>query len=197
MNSQPDQQLVKLLQNSNFSEVFVTICVSSGDINAILPFLLDHDIPFAMSSIGQKTKANMVVTDTSVVLKTPQNHDSVKVNCANKLEGIYQKYIVDGIINIPPAQDEIAAELGITVVAFKNHFRRLYGKPFYQLYLEKKMEYAAQLLKQGYRASQVSVMVGYGEKSCIKFNKIFQKHYGQTPKKYQMGGFKNVNSPKK
>ena len=68
---------------------------------------------------------------------------------------------------------------------FKAIFQKQIGKPFYQFYLDRKMEHAAALLKQGFKAYEVSKKIGYGEKSAIKFNKMFQKHFGVTPKKYQ------------
>jgi YesN/AraC family two-component response regulator len=48
------------------------------------------------------------------------------------------------------------------------------------------MEYASELLHLGYKSSEVAIKVGYGEKSIIEFNKMFQKHFGITPKKYKM-----------
>jgi methylphosphotriester-DNA--protein-cysteine methyltransferase len=36
-------------------------------------------------------------------------------------------------------------------------------------------------------------MIGYGEKSAIKFNKMFQKHFGTTPKKYQMEHYGKID----
>jgi AraC-like DNA-binding protein len=52
--------------------------------------------------------------------------------------------------------------------------------------MEKRRDYAAQLFKEGYKAVEVSKQIGYGDKSCIKFNRMFQKHFGITPKRYQM-----------
>jgi YesN/AraC family two-component response regulator len=52
--------------------------------------------------------------------------------------------------------------------------------------MEKRRDYAAQLFKEGYKAVEVSRRIGYGDKPYIKFNKMFQKHFGMTPKKYQM-----------
>jgi AraC-like DNA-binding protein len=84
----------------------------------------------------------------------------------------------------PPNVNDIAAELGISGATFKNRFIAHYGKPFYQLYIDKKMERAAMLLKEGCKATNISKMMGYSHP--IKFNKMFQKHFGITPKKYQM-----------
>lgn len=52
--------------------------------------------------------------------------------------------------------------------------------------MEARMKKSAELLIQGYNANAVSQMVGYGDKSAIKFNKMFKKFFGITPKKYQV-----------
>lgn len=52
------------------------------------------------------------------------------------------------------------------------------------------MEYAAELLEAGHRASEVSVKIGYTQP--IKFNKMFQKHFGITPKRYQINKMKII-----
>jgi AraC-like DNA-binding protein len=46
------------------------------------------------------------------------------------------------------------------------------------------MEYVAELLEGGYKAVDVSVQLGYSQP--IKFSKMFQKHFGVTPRRYQM-----------
>ena len=46
------------------------------------------------------------------------------------------------------------------------------------------MEYASELLKKGQTATYISKHLGYSHP--IKFNKMFQKHFGVTPKKFQM-----------
>lgn len=156
-------------------------------VNTILPLLINCNISFYMSTIGMKSKeaekrdTPSVESKTSSYLK-PTKNEILK----NKVAQVYQKYIVEGVEKIPPTQNEIAAELGISILTFKSHFKALYNKPFYQVYMDKRMEYAAKLLLQGYRGNKVSVMLGYGEKSCIKFNKMFQKHFGTTPKMYQI-----------
>lgn len=70
-----------------------------------------------------------------------------------------------------------------TPAALKIYFKEYKGKPLYQFYMEEKMGYAAELLKQGYKANEVSTNIGYI--SPIKFNKMFQKHFGITPHKYR------------
>jgi AraC-like DNA-binding protein len=74
---------------------------------------------------------------------------------------------------------ELLFGITITIAAIDISF----GINFYQLYVDTKMEHATALLKSGLRANVVSERVGYMHP--IKFNKMFQKHFGITPKKYQ------------
>lgn len=106
---------------------------------------------------------------------------------------IMQNYL-NGDFSLPlPTEVSIATKYGISVVKMKSLFKRVYGKTFYQMYMDKRMLQASLLLKSGYKAIEVTTLVGYSAKSSIKFNKMFQKYFGTTPKKYQ-SSFKN--SPK-
>lgn len=109
----------------------------------------------------------------------------IRTTVRKAIERVYQKYIEN--VNIDaPAMSVLAQEAGVCAHTFNINFRLLYQKSFIQAHLEKRMEYAACLLGKGYSCYAVSRMVGYGEKSAIKFNRMFQRHYGMTPKKYQM-----------
>jgi AraC-like DNA-binding protein len=163
----------------------VNIIISAENVQTVVSFLISNHISFTLTNSTYQEKHNIVipqVKEKSIDNSTPAELLSPK---SLTMEAIYQKYLVQEITQIPPTETQIAAEIGIPLVKFKNEFKITYGKPFYQLYMEKRMEYAAQLLQKGYRANKVSAMVGYGEKSSIKFNKMFQKHFGMTPKKYQ------------
>ena len=99
------------------------------------------------------------------------------------LERIYRQYMIDEVVHIPPKVEAIAAGLHMSVSTFNSLFRHHFGCNFYTCYMQKKMEYACQLLKLGYRAKHISVEIGYSQP--IKFNKAFQKYLGITPKQYQ------------
>ncbi|MBB3842261.1 AraC-like DNA-binding protein [Runella defluvii] len=106
-------------------------------------------------------------------------------NNRNVANEVYERYI--SIISkhpLPPIP-QIAAEFKVPIQKLKASFHKTYGGTIYQTYMKVRMEKAAELLQRGYKANEVSNMVGYGGKSSIKFNKMFQKHFGITPKKYQ------------
>jgi AraC-like DNA-binding protein len=136
-----------------------------------LPFLLTHQIPFTLTSIGSSSELKGI--DKNEVM-------AEQMKLAQK---IYQKYIVEFIEKTPSKGEEIAAEMGVSEAQFKALFKKCYGKPFYQMYVEHKMEHAAQLLREEYASVVVSERIGYAHP--IKFNKMFQKYFGMTPKKYQ------------
>lgn len=164
----------------------VHLMIRTDDVQTVVSFLLSNRISFTLSTSPYLEKYNN--NTPRVKEKSIDNSTTTKLSSPKGLtiETVYQKYLVDGITQVPPTERQLAAEIGIPLIKFKNEFKIAYGKPFYQLYMDKRMEYAAQLLQKGYRANKVSAMIGYGDKSSIKFNKMFQKHFGMTPKKYQM-----------
>lgn len=168
--------------NQNATVIDVQIPVTH--LPEALTWLLEQSIPFELyfletdhSKQWKKNDNDISVTPFAQTKTNPPKTNSLKTSVAE----IYERYSTE--IGIPPSQEEIANELKISVTTFKNHFKSSYGKTFYQFQFQKKMEYAAELLKQGRKANDVSIKTGYS--SPIKFNKMFQKHFGITPHKYQ------------
>jgi AraC-like DNA-binding protein len=168
--------------------------ISLQHVGETIHLLIDQAIPLDLQYLQSRHSELPIVNEGAPISLPAAETTSKSASLINAgktpmercISDMYDKYIANGLASTPPTQEEIAAELNISTTTFKSRFRALYGKSFYQVYMDKKMEYAAQLLRRGYRANKVSAMVGYGEKSCIKFNKMFQKHFGMTPKRYQM-----------
>lgn len=172
------------LMNINTGEakmLEVTLQIDSERCADIIHYFVNQQIPFKISHLTLLSK----MTGEPQAIQVEQAVELSKTNSKKELvKKAYEKYIINGIKNVPPTLEEIAAELELNVAGFKNLFRKIYGQPFYQLYMEKKMEYAAKLLRQGHSSVEVSKRIGYAH--SIKFNKMFQKHFGITPKKYQL-----------
>lgn len=166
------------LDDNQSPEKMVYIGIKDTDSSNIVQFLIDRAISFSMV-----VPANPKSPRQSEVSQ-PSAGVGLEINSA--MESAYQKYINGALGPVPPKLADIAAELKMGESVFKAFFKNKYGKPFYQVYLDRRMEQAARLLKKGHKCNEVSQMVGYGERSAIKFNKMFQKHFGITPKKYQM-----------
>lgn len=155
----------------------------------VVKLLVEHQIPFAYNPLI------MEKTMKSKGSESYQNSLDKTITFANEKE-FYIGNLIDNIIETGklPSLEEIASQQGMSVSNFKYRFNKQFGKTFYRVCLEKKMEYAAKLLKKGYKANEVYKMIGYGEKSAIKFSKMFQKYYGVTPKKYQLNHCRQVEN---
>ena len=159
-------------------------------INETISWLVGHAIPFELrflQSPPPETPSPLTVPQTRNDPKEQAPDIGQKAKPANykAIEAMYRKYIDN--VNLPtPTISAVAREAGLGEQAFKNNFQLIYQKTFLQAHLEKRMQQAAKLLSEGYPCNKVALMVGYAEKSAIKFNKMFQKHYGMTPKRYQL-----------
>jgi AraC-like DNA-binding protein len=178
-------------QTINPNEKNLHLQIPATHAGPIVAWLVEQSIPFDLAF----SEPNPSPVAPIPTLAHAQPHQSKKAGDGDEvtltvIEKVYKKYITDQLEIAPPKMEEIAAELSMSAQTFKKKFFARYGKPFYQLYMEKRMEYAAKLLKQGYKCREVSERIGYGENSDIKFNKMFQKHFGITPKKYQMAHFR-------
>ncbi len=177
----------------------VTVKLPAESTQTVVMFLIANKISFTLNSAGNSGQATvpdkkneqsipeMAIADIKNVdrqgMVTGDSSDETKLN-RTAIEAVFRKCIEENSGQAPPSETEIAKEFGFTLPGFQNVFKTMYGKTFYQIYIVKKMEYAAELLRSGCKASEVSDRIGYGHP--IKFNKMFQKHFGITPKRYQM-----------
>jgi AraC-like DNA-binding protein len=151
--------------------------IEAKNSTSIIQFLVEKQIPFKFSPMP-KNSTNEATGFADIQKKRLGTHSEIEI-----IEQIHEKYIMRNIEQVPPLEKDIAEEFGIAVLKFKVLFKHQYDRSFYQLYVDTKMEHAAMLLKSGLRANVVSDRVGYSHP--IKFSKMFQKHFGIAPKKYQ------------
>lgn len=173
----------KSLDSKNTSSVQIQI--SHRDAKDLIPLLASRQIPFQV--VYQSEQDEIDHNNGIMPINTSENFffDPIK-KYQEKIENIYTKYIQNFPEQLAPTEETIASSLGMTANRFRSIFKTLYGKSFYQLYLEKRMEYAKKLLCEGFNCNEVSKAIGYGKNSAIKFNKMFQKYFGMTPKRYQI-----------
>lgn len=165
----------------------VNFAIPTESVQTVVTLLLSNNISFSLTALNQSKitpeTPELIVNQSVINTFDPSDPNTTTLESNDLIEYIYQKYINGTIEQIPPKESQIAADFGIPLGTFKNKFKTVYGKTFYQLYLQSRMEYAKTLLLQGISADKVSKRIGYS--APIKFNKMFQKHFGLTPKKYQ------------
>ncbi|MFN8344665.1 MAG: AraC family transcriptional regulator [Spirosomataceae bacterium] len=178
--------LLPVLPSEAISEAEVCLTIKSPHCQLLIDFLISRKISFNIISFMEERERTNTEQQLSseAMLINPMGEAAGKPpkDSSQLLDYVYLKYIKKNAGSTPTI-DEIAAEIGWNPSRFKTEFKATYGKPFYQAYVEQKMKYAAELLKEGWKAIEVSEKVGYSQP--IKFNKMFQKYFGITPKKYQ------------
>ncbi|WP_273210720.1 helix-turn-helix domain-containing protein [Runella zeae] len=104
-----------------------------------------------------------------------------------KLVQLYDKYIAQPLIKLPSLED-IADEAGMSVSKLNKAFKAKYGRPVFECHTEIKLNYALDLLQNGYKVEDVSKLLGYSQP--IKFINVFKRWFHITPGKVK----KNVSS---
>ncbi len=169
--------------------LYVNIHIESKDLAMIVQFLLKYNIYFKVDPFyTNSTQVETSYNPAPISLKKPiANHYLSKYHNIEKVDSILDNHLS---IAKNPEMQQVANSLGLSLSIFKRVFKETYGISFYEYYLNKKMNYAAELLQKGLRGGLVSEMIGYSQP--IKFTKMFKKHFGITPKQYQLQ-YKNTS----
>jgi AraC-like DNA-binding protein len=168
------------------SSVFVEL--NQAYLPSLMDFMVSHQVPFHLNyhkidtQSSYKTLNSIENSHNSDDTPAPEKKLSKSEKQLFLFNQIKKKYLDCKQIT-KVSLKEIAAEYGISVPTINQLFNKIEGRPFYQIYMERKMDYAAKLLREGRTAQDTSTLIGYSHP--IKFNKMFQKYFGLTPKKYQ------------
>ena len=165
----------------NRSSLVLTIGVK--DLSEIVAWMIQSGIRFMIYPTYSSVETR---EDTHCGLKSPAK-EPIEQSVPDKQRLFLET--VDRIIREhlltekTPTLEEVTKAAGMNGSKIKAQLSELTGKTFYQYYIEKKMDYAAELLRIGYNAKSTSQKIGYTHP--IKFNKMFQKQFGITPYQYR------------
>jgi AraC-like DNA-binding protein len=163
----------------------VKISIDAIHTVQVIQFMIAQNIPFWITSFQAEasTPPSPIRMPEPQIPAAPEAQIPSNPKIKDNLTMIYEEFILGCPENAPPTEVEIAAKYGMGVSSFRNRFKDRYGKPFYQILMERKMAVAAAMLREGHKANFVSDKLGYSQP--IKFNQIFRKYYGTTPYKYK------------
>jgi AraC-like DNA-binding protein len=120
-------------------------------------------------------------------LSQRENTSQRVVNSADAEKLIAVRDVILSNISQPPRLPDLASKVGMSETKLKLLFKQTFGDTIYSYYQKIRMEEAAFLLKQaGYSVSEVGYQLGFSNLS--HFSRLFQRHYGNTPKKYVTAG---------
>lgn len=108
----------------------------------------------------------------------------INKNDIDKLYTVRTAVLAD--LSVPPQLRELAKTASMSETKLKQLFKQVFGDTIYSYYQKARMEEAAFLLKQAHSVSEVGYQMGF--RSLSHFTKVFQQHYGVTPKKYTAAG---------
>lgn len=108
-----------------------------------------------------------------------------KVRNAAADEDLVIRQAVTSHIDSNITVEELAFLCNMSLSSFKRKFARMYGNSPSKWLLEKRMEKAAKMLREGqYKASEIYYELGY--ENLSSFIQSFKQVYGITPKQYQL-----------
>jgi AraC-like DNA-binding protein len=108
-------------------------------------------------------------------------HRNINNADAARLLQIRNEIISD--LSAPPVLPELAQIAAMSETKLKQLFKQAFGDTIYNYFQRARMEEAAFLLKQGKRSvAEVGYELGFTNLS--HFSRLFEKHYGFTPKRY-------------
>ena len=112
---------------------------------------------------------------------------------ANKLRKELLDYIEDNFNNKNLCLTAVADHLKTSVYVATRLFKETTGKNFKEYIMEKRMEYARELLRTtAYKVAEISGMAGFEDPEY--FSSLFKAKYGQTPTQYRKSCRNNDNS---
>jgi len=120
-------------------------------------------------------------------LSKRENTRQKSINNADAEKLLVVRSIILADLSKPPVLHSLSTTIGMSETKLKQLFKQTFGDTIYNYYQEIRMQEAAFLLKQaGYSVSEVGYQLGFSNLS--HFSRLFQKHYGMTPKKYSAAG---------
>ncbi|WP_158828523.1 helix-turn-helix transcriptional regulator [Mucilaginibacter lacusdianchii] len=108
-------------------------------------------------------------------------HQNINNVDAARLLHIRNEIISD--LSTPPVLPELAQIAAMSETKLKQLFKQAFGDTIYNYFQRARMEEAAFLLKQGkHSVAEVGYELGFSNLS--HFSRLFEKHYGLTPKRF-------------
>ena len=125
--------------------------------------------------------------DRGVEKQSPINKSDI-----DKLYAIRTTILAD--LSLPPQLKSLAKMAGMSETKMKQLFKQTFGDSIYNYFQNERMQEAGFLLKHaGYSVSEAGYQLGFSNLS--HFARLFEKHYGITPKKYTTAAPPSPPSP--
>jgi AraC-like DNA-binding protein len=134
---------------------------------------------------GIKTHEMLYHLFDKLLSRDGEKQSAVNKSDIDKLYVIRTAVIAD--LGQPPQLAALAKMAGMSETKMKQLFKQIFGDTIYNYYQNERMQEAGFLLKHaGYSVSETGYRLGFSNLS--HFSRLFEKHYGITPKKFTLAG---------
>jgi len=157
------------------------------EILQILKNIIAINLNDELSNFSVRIKVLELLYHLLHKLSKRENTSQKTVNNADAEKLLNARNIILADVSEPPSISSLATQVGMSETKLKQLFKQTFGDSIYNYFQKIRMEEAAFLLKQSaYSVSEVGFQLGFSNLS--HFSRLFQRHYGVTPKKYSVTG---------
>jgi AraC-like DNA-binding protein len=144
-------------------------------------FSINADETLGPFSIQIKVQELLFHLFNTLIKRENTAHRNINNDDAGRLMQLRNIILSD--LSVPPSLPSLAGMIGMSETKMKQLFKQTFGDSIYNYFQKVRMEEAAFLLKQGgYSVSEVGYELGFSNLS--HFSRLFESHYGTTPKKF-------------
>jgi len=153
------------------------------NIYKLIKQLVDIREDHVLEHLFYKAKITELIylTFSKILKRSEDSHGPINNRELEKLYEIRAMLIEN--VNTPPRLPDLAKYAAMSETKMKQLFKQVFGDSVYNYYQTLRMEQAAILLRQSENSvSEVGYQLGFSNLS--HFSRIFNRHYGMTPKKF-------------
>jgi AraC-like DNA-binding protein len=178
-------QLIETVTRANSTFLYHLLMIP--DFERTLRSLIESEHTDPLKGFFYKVKAQELLYQvfSKLALREDKKHCQLNNAEASVLMTVRDTLVAD--LSEPPQLRELAKLANMSETKLKMLFRQVFGDSIYNYYQTARMEEAASMLRYpGVTVSQVGYQLGFSNLS--HFSRLFAKHHGKTPKKFQVAG---------
>ncbi|MCE6988025.1 AraC family transcriptional regulator [Dyadobacter sp. CY323] len=172
---------------TNGHNTFLYHVLIDPDFEKTLKSIADTNVTDTLNKFFYKVKVQELLYLLFVKLTERETKKESRINSADVVKLMTVRDIMLTDLSVTPNLREMSRVAHMSETKMKVLFRQVFGDSIYNYYQTARMEEAASMLKQsGMAVSEVGYRLGFSNLS--HFSRLFAKHHGHTPKKFQSVG---------
>lgn len=178
-------QLIETVTRANSTFLYHLLMIP--DFERTLRSLLESENTDPLKRFFYKVKAQelLYLVFSKLAQREDKKHCQLNNLDVNMLMTVRDTLVAN--LSEPPQLRDLAKLANMSETKLKMLFRQVFGDSIYNYYQTARMEEAAAMLREpGVAVSQVGYQLGFSNLS--HFSRLFAKHHGKTPKRFQSVG---------